>query len=297
MTRTSGEYGGAWIVSKAGEILATYGGQAITVRQLYYRLVSIGLPNNIQSYKRVVKSTTEARWQGKIAFEAFLDRERSLYGRTEADKKDLDSQIDNAKGQLRLWMESYNLERWSNQPDFVELWVEKKAIQGVFERVCRTNRVGMFPCKGYPSLTSLNEARQRFEDAELAGKNIVIIYAGDYDPSGEDIPRAIKDNLARLGVEVEVDRIALNPEQIAKWGLPGVPAKESDSRAAAWDGAGAVELDAVEPAELVKLAEAAIMKYWDAELGRELRALESKERAEYRAALKDFVNNTLAGED
>ena len=62
-------------------------------------------------------------------------------------------------------MNAYRLNRWSNQENYVEVWIEKKALQGVFETPCRRADVGLAPCKGYPSLTFLNDAKDRFEEA------------------------------------------------------------------------------------------------------------------------------------
>jgi len=207
-------YNRKWIIENSKKVLEGYY-EGITVRQLYYRLVSIGMTNDIQHYKRVVAATTDARWDGAISMEAFVDRERSMYGSTKAEEKTVEQEIKDAKETIKNWITAYGLERWSNQPNFVEVWVEKKALQGVLERPCMMNDVGLAPCKGYPSLTFLNKAKKRFEAAQMNGKEVIILYFGDYDPSGEDIPRSLKDNLARMGCEVEVERIALHPEQIS----------------------------------------------------------------------------------
>ncbi len=65
-------------------------------------------------------------------------RERSVCGETEAEPTYVEDGIDNAKGQIKAWMEHYYKHRWENQPLYVEVWVEKKALQGVFERPCAT---------------------------------------------------------------------------------------------------------------------------------------------------------------
>src|SRR5690606_1638672 len=120
------------------------------------------------------------------------------------------------------------------------------ALQGVFGPVCQDHGVALGACKGYPSLTFLNDTAERFKEAEEEGKKGIILYFGDYDPSGEDIPRSIYDNLKNdFGCDVEVRRIALMEKQVVEWNLPPAPAKHTDSRTAAWEGLGQVELDAV----------------------------------------------------
>ena len=279
-----------WIIENSKKILETYT-EGITLRQLYYRLFAMGMTNDIQHYKRVVSAMTNARWDSDVDVEAFIDRERSMYGRTEADEKDLESEIERAKDQVKAWMNSYHLNKWSNQKYYIEVWIEKKALQGVFETPCMMAGIGLCPCKGYPSITFLNDAMKRFRQAINKGKEVVMLYYGDYDSSGSDIPRSIQENLSRLGVDIEVKRIALNPDQIKALGLPGVPPKVTDSRTRNWDGKSAVELDSLDPKILAKMAEDSIAEYFDEDLYAELQKTESAERVEYRKALKDFVNN------
>lgn len=282
-------YTKSWIIENAKKVLSEYT-QRITIRQLHYRLVALGMTNDLNHYKRVVNAMTDARWNGNVAINAFIDRERSMFGETKDDEMDIENEIENAKKQIRLWMESYGLNRWSNQDNYVEVWIEKKALQGVFEGPCAINNVGLAPCKGYPSITFLYENRERFKNAIDNGKEPIILYFGDYDPSGEDIPRSIKENLRRMGVDVEVERIALNPDQIKEMGLPGVPPKKGDSRTNNWDGAEVVELDAVEPNTLRRMCEDAIEQYFDQDLFDELEERESKELEQYKEALKEYVN-------
>ena len=99
----------------------------------------------------------------------------------------------------------------------------------------------------------MHESYLRFQEADETGKKPIIIYFGDYDPSGEDIPRSIRDNIISFGVDIEVKRVALMKEQVMKWKLPPAPAKKSDSRTANWDGLVQVELDAAKPEKLMVL--------------------------------------------
>lgn len=289
-------YNRSWIIENAEKILSEYS-EGITLRQLHYRLVAIGMTNDTNHYKRVIGAMTKARWDGIVDMEAFIDRERSMYGETADDEKDLDDEIEQGKRQVKAWMNAYHLNRWSNQDNYVEVWIEKKALQGVFEHPCMMTDVGLAPCKGYPSITFLNEAKERFQSAEYKDKNLIILYFGDYDPSGEDIPRSVQDNLSRLGVDVEVKRIALNPDQIEEMKLPGVPPKRTDSRTANWDGSSAVECDAIEPKTLAKMAKDAIEEHFDRDLYEELKEREEAEKADYREALKEFVQNIEEDED
>lgn len=149
------------------------------------------------------------------------------------------------------------------------------------------------PCKGYPSLTFLNDARGRFEEASIAGKEPIILYFGDYDCSGEDIPRSIQENLYRLGRRVEVKRILLLEDQVRKWKLPPAPTKRSDSRSRSWDGIGQVELDAVSPDKIIAYLRASIKDLFDPDLYQELLDQEEEERKRFKSILKKDFKSLL----
>lgn len=286
-----------WIIQQSIDIVSRYEPGDLTIRALHYQLVSRGMTNTMQHYKRVVKAMEVARWDGSIDFEAFSDLERTMACDTEVEETILNDKIAEGRVQVEAWMKAYSKNRWENQPYYVEVFIEKKALQNVFYPVCSRNRVGLAPVKGYPSLTFLHQAKERFEEAIERDKTPVILYFGDYDPSGEDIPRSIEDNLSRMGVDVDVRRQALFEHQVIEWKLPPAPAKETDSRTANWNGLGQVELDAVDPDKLKQMCQDAIDDVFDDDLHDQLLDQERKERPLYQEALKAFVNTLKTDED
>lgn len=288
--KTVDEFDRAWITSNAIEICAQYDHGVLTLRGLHYQLVGRGMTNSIQHYKRVVGAMIKARRAGLVAYSQFSDHDREMIGETDAEPVNLDDSIGMGKQQIHAWMTAYSRNRWENQPRYLEVWIEKKALQGVFGSVCGARDVALCPCKGYPSLTFLYEASERFKDAEGRGQEPTIVYFGDHDPSGEDIPRAIASNfVADFGVSVDVQVIALTADQVDELGLPPAPVKAGDSRAAKFDGQGQVELDAVLPETLREWAADAIASNFDDELHAELMETEEAEGQEYRIALREYV--------
>lgn len=283
-------YSGAWITENSIKIISRYQKGVLTLRALHYQLVSIGMTNSIQHYKRVVNAMIDARWDGLVDFGAFSDHDRSTLGETDYEETILEDKIEKGSEQVKAWMTNYHKNRWENQPYYPEVWIEKKALQGVFQRPCSILDVCLAPCKGYPSLTFLYEATKRFQAATDAGKIPIILYFGDYDASGEDIPRSIEENFKRFGVPVEVKRIALNEQQVVEWKLPPAPTKSTDSRAANWDGLGQVELDAVDLHKLRALCTEAIEEMFEQDLYDQLQEQETEERAEYVKQLQTIVN-------
>lgn len=291
MAQLTDEFTRKWIIENSIPIIDNYG-QQLTLRALYYRLVAdCGMTNSNLHYKRVVAAMEKARWDYDIRFDSFIDLEREVVGSTDADTTNVTDKTDYAKWAIKHHMNTYNKNRWENQPIYPEVFIEKKALQGVFERPCNDNDVALSACKGYPSLTFLNEAAERFNERISQGKKVVILYFGDYDCSGEDIPRSIEQNLRRMGCHITLKRIALTESQVSDWGLPHAPTKTSDARAANWDGIGQVELDAVEPRKLRKMVEDAINGEFDPDLHDDLLEEEEGERTVYVKELKEYVAN------
>lgn len=209
----SSEFTRKWIIETGVPIVQDYNGN-ITLRGLHYLLVAHGMINDTLHYKKVIAAMASARWAGDVAFDAFLDHERESIGETNYKRTDVESSVENAKYQIRAWATSYHKNRWENQDVYLEVFIEKKTLQGIFQGPCNEWNVALNPCKGYPSLTFLYDAKKRFDEALDDGKEPIILYFGDYDCSGEDIPRSIGETLERMGIMVEIRRIALMLKQV-----------------------------------------------------------------------------------
>lgn len=62
--RVKDEFTRQWIIENSVEILSRYEPGILTIRALHYQLVSIGMTNTLQHYKRVVAAMEVARWDG-----------------------------------------------------------------------------------------------------------------------------------------------------------------------------------------------------------------------------------------
>jgi hypothetical protein len=106
------------------------------------------------------------------------------------------------------------------------------------------------------------------------GRKTRILYISDHDPAGDGMPvsiaRKIEHILRRDGhddLDIRLDPLVLTAEQVAHYGLPRIPIKDSDKRKGHFEarhGEGAVELDALEalhPGELARIIENAVELY------------------------------------
>jgi hypothetical protein len=248
------------IIATAETICRDYARQGfdLTLRQLYYQFVARGYIANKQTeYKRLGSIINDARLAGLLDWNYIVDRTRNLRGL---------SHWDDPESVIRSAAYGYRTERWDDQPNRVEVWVEKDALVGVIAGVCERNDVNYFSCRGYTSQSEIWGAAQRMRSYERAGQSPVVIHLGDHDPSGIDMTRDIRDRLALFGSHVEVVRIALNMDQVEQYAPPPNPAKLTDSRATGYIaeyGRSSWELDALDPSMLDRLIEDEIWQYRD----------------------------------
>lgn len=242
------------MIDHANAIIDEYQQQGydLTLRQLYYQFVSRDIiPNSQREYSRLGVVVSKARRAGLIDWDAITDRTRHLQRLATWDSPADLIQEDS---------ECFRLDRWANQPYYVEVWFEKDALMGVFEVACQPLHVPYFSCRGFTSDSEMWRAAQRMERiASDRGQEVVVLHFGDHDPSGVDMTRDIEARLQLFGgPNLEVRRLALNMDQVLKYKPPPNPAKETDSRFRSYArrfGRKSWELDALDPATLGKLVQ------------------------------------------
>lgn len=265
-------------IDRANEIIDDYAAQGfdLTLRQLYYQFVSRGLiPNRDTEYKKLGSVINDARLAGLIDWDRIQDRTRNV-----RSLGHWNSPGDIIESALR----SYHVNYWEGQDYRPEVWIEKDALVGVIEPACTDLDVPYFSCRGYTSQSEMWGAAQRLRTYTRAGQIPIILHLGDHDPSGIDMTRDITDRLAlfmsggayydpsKIGkIEkyedpIEVERLALNMDQVTQYDPPPNPAKITDSRAVGYiriHGNESWELDALEPTVIDTLIRDAIDQYRD----------------------------------
>lgn len=171
------------------------GGYVLTLRQLYYQLVSKDLiPNHDKVYKKLSSLKDDVVYSGKVDWNIFEDR-----GRIPSTPYYEDSVADALEKTVR----TYRLYRQLNQPTHVEVWTEKDAISSILKKVTYPMGITLVVNKGYSSSTAMYGAYERFIDRMGEGQKIHILYFGDHDPSGLDMVRDIHERLMFMFVSGE----------------------------------------------------------------------------------------------
>ena len=225
------------LIEEINGLLETYG--TMTVRQVYYQIVPYGF-----NYRQVAYALTIAREKGLIDLDRIIDRSRPSYG------------LDTWYGPhevFKYMSETYKLDYWADSPYRVEIWSEKDALSAVISEEAEKYRVPVRVTRGFLSTSN----KHAWSD-----ENKVILYFGDFDPSGLCIDFNLGDSI--LLDYAELHRIALTKEMVEKYDLPYVKVKNDDPRAPEYKklyGDKGYELDALNPNLLRQLVRTSIEGY------------------------------------
>lgn len=263
------------LIEEAAAILLTE--QPMTVRQVFYRLVSRHtIANTRSAYQAVSSALVTARKEYLIPWQWIEDRLRRPRRVT---------MWKNVADFAHTARQAYRRDVWAGQPGYLEIWLEKDALSGIFEDVLEPYGVTLNVGRGYDGWDSLYKAAGRYDE----GGCVTVLYFGDFDPSGEDMVRSLRERLAFFDCTPEIIKSALTADDVEQYNLPPDFTKTTDTRRAAFVaryGDVAVELDAlpvdVLRARLITEVEARM----DLQALQEVREAEKRDREQLSALLE-----------
>lgn len=245
--------------------------QPITIRGLFYRMVSRGLvpktdkaKNGVPSgYGIVQRRALAMRRNGSLPYAWITDGTRLTWQPTTWD---------GPERALAMTAANYRRALWTEQNVHVEMWAEKDAIKGVVYPVTADFDVPLMISRGFASESFLKVTAEAITDD---GKPAVIYNLGDHDRDGVRAWHAIQKRLRAFvpnHIDLTFERIAVTPEQIEELDLPTRPDKTQS-------GFGdCVEVDAIPTPKLREIVGDSIMRHMDPEALRLTRIAEQSER-------------------
>jgi hypothetical protein len=261
--------------------------QPITGRGVGYKLFSLNLiasmsRNDMQTVYRLLK---EAREEGTIPWEWVVDETREL---------EIVSTWDNPAQFVRCVARSYRRDFWLQQPVRIEVWSEKGTVRGVLQPVLDEYGVGFRVMHGFGSATILHDV------AEDDGRPLLILYIGDFDPSGLYMSECdIPERLMRYGGNhISIKRIALlrrDCELLGRKPAFNLKEKKKDPRAPWFRkkyGQLCWELDAMDPNALRARVEEEIEWHIESEAWERCRIIDEAERESLRHVLDKWTGGT-----
>ena len=287
----------------------------MTLRQLYYALISVGAIAKVETaYGKLKRVMRDLREDGSVPWERLVDHTRSVFkARTWegiegllADsarlyRRDLMRQQGVA---VQLWAESDSIGSVIAQtadrytiPTFIGrgysargyLWAAARdavAAHQAGKKVVILH-VGDHDPSGEDIFRDVEETLRLYAlTIDWAAR---VIFSGTSAGSVSEVRRSLEGEVraygGSLGEELrgwtrwlDVERLALTPEQVDEYSLPVRPPKSSDVRTAKFTGAGAVEVEALPVEALLGIVEDAILKRIDPEALRTAKVAEQSER-------------------
>ncbi len=238
-----------------------------SVRAVCYKLFTKGFIDGMgkKNTNRVSRLLTKAREDEQIPWDWFVDENREdERPQTWADPQSF----------ARAAQKSFRRDRWQYQSTHVEVWSEKGTIRGALWPVLDAWGVTFRNLHGYDSTTRAHDIAQLSQCYREQNKTCVVLYVGDWDPSGLDMSeRDLPKRLARYGGEIELRRIALERGDLSSLPPFDLESKRGDSRYKWYKdnfshGGRCWEVDAMDPRELRNRVEAKVVEFiepvaWD----------------------------------
>ena len=192
------------------------------------------LPSGNRAYKNLGKRCVKLRKEGVIPWDSFTDGGRHVLANFVDEYRSPKDYANTLVRRLKNGSKNYMKEcvpRWIKQPNYVEVWIEKIALEGTFEKFLQGRDVNIATNRGYSSWSFLFENCQRLKNllaTNTSVKHIYILYFGDFNPSGDDMDRFLNEALRYFGLGkfVTFRRVAVTPQQIRKYNLPPLPSNQ-----------------------------------------------------------------------
>ena len=187
--------------------------------------------------------------------------------------------------------DTHEIGRSDGQQTHTYVALEKEALGGLFAPVCHELGVPLVVLRGHASDTLVRELAEYLHDHSLSrGARVVLLFFGDFDPRGIEIPEVTERKLRQFteeiflhgdgtarGFNVErlntnsgwltTERIALTDKQARERDLPPQVAKERDNISSdfekTWGSRDCWELDALPPLELRQMLRDSIERHYD----------------------------------
>jgi hypothetical protein len=199
----------------------------LTIRQIYYRLVGAhGYPKTQQAYENLGEHLNSARRARMIDMDVIRDDGGAIL------KPTIWESAEEFLNDMRDWAEDFRLDRTQGQKTRIVVMCEAAGMAPQLEQVADPFGITVMSSGGYDSLTEKHRFAKELADQD---RQTEVLHIGDHDPSGAHMFLALLEDVEafarELGGNAKFSRLAVTPEQIARYRLPTAPANKDDKRA------------------------------------------------------------------
>jgi hypothetical protein len=269
------------LLAQIQQVLETYRDQLpVTGRQVFYRLVAkFGYAKTDSASQKLGEVLNRARRAGLVPMDAIRDDGVVIAGNNRFE--DGEAFLDNC----RYWAKGFELDLQQDQPQHVEILCEARGMVPQLNRVASLYGIPVRSSGGFDSTTVKHQLGKFYGEM---GKRVVVLHIGDLDPSGHHIHLNLQDDVGAFarhyGGSIDVQRIAVTPEQQAEHNLPTDVPKKDDAREFPFDFT--VQAEALAPDVMVAIVRDAIERNVDLDVWQ----LAVERQAEIRDQLKDALD-------
>jgi hypothetical protein len=196
-----------------------------SIRRIYYALEARQmLESSDEAYQKVIYTMKMARFHGLIHPEQLLlDKARVSWSHVR-ESKSAKYVIDG----LDWAGYGYQVNYWDIIDTYIEVWQEKEGMEPEFMPITKAYNIRLETGRGDQSITAIWNAMKRWDLFLSGDKRIVVLYFGDFNPSGLHAPIAIQNTVAKLRnawkdefngdfSKIEFKRVALTLENVKKF--------------------------------------------------------------------------------
>ena len=230
----------------------------LTLRQIFYMLVSgYGYDKTEKAYKRLCETLNKARRARVISMSDI--RDDGLTRQSEWGWRNGGHYLRSIKAQA----EYFELDHQMNQDVKVYVWCEAGGMVPQLADALTQYHIPVISSGGFDSVTT----KHNFAEEISEHSEVVILHLGDHDPSGVHMFGSLDEDLQAFldyyGGSVNMQRIAVTPDQVEELGLPTAPPKTTDRRSFVGQ---TTQCEAIHPSELRRILIEHVMPHIDQEI-------------------------------
>lgn len=176
-----------------------------TVRDVYYALEARGFEDELAEcghsfeYRYVKRAVKKGRRHGYIDPSLIIDESRraetTMDSGHESPKQFVDEHV---RGIWNAYRENF----WKDQDAYLEIWLEKQSLASIFRPIAAEFNVRLEATRGDWSDSKVYEATQRLSGRINDGDDVVVLYFGDFNPSGYHAPVSVQETMGYYGIDL-----------------------------------------------------------------------------------------------
>lgn len=170
----------------------------ISARGWCYQLESFNAIDKSQ-FDLAENKINECRKNGMLPIDFTASDQRRVAELVPSVDSDTESTLQAWKSGMINSVENHTPHLLSDQSNkYIEVLVEKVDLKGLFRPVCEAYQIPITNVSGWSDINSRAALLTRCEDAHYEGKEVHLLYCGDFDPGGLQISNTFMKNLKDL---------------------------------------------------------------------------------------------------